>query len=187
MSVPIAALVALVGMAMPVAAKAAGTPGSPTAGPPGVGQLQPMPTLPVNICQSSALPRDYGTNFPTPGDPDGFGFANQTVIGWEGNYYAPFEYLSGSYFARGVPDTYQPGGSGQAYCGAMYSFGVYTYGLAAGQAPPAGSVQWTEADGYLPAMTTSFTRNDVAISITDFANEQSLDGSPVELVYTRVK
>jgi alpha-galactosidase-like protein len=68
----------------------------------------------------------------------------------------------------------------------MYSFGVYTYGLAAGQAPPAGSVQWTEADGYLPAMTTSFTRNDVAISITDFANEQSLLGSPVELVYTRV-
>ncbi len=146
-----------------------------------------MPTLPVNICQNSALPRDYGTNFPTPGDPDGFGFANQTVIGWEGNYYAPFEFLSGSYFARGVPDTYQPGGEGQAYCGAMYSFGVYTYGLAAGHAPPAGSVQWTEADGYLPAMTTSFTRNNVAIAITDFANEQSVGGSPVELVYTRVK
>ena len=68
----------------------------------------------------------------------------------------------------------------------MYSFGVYTYGLAAGQAPAAGSVQWTEADGYLPAMTTSFTRNDVAISITDFADEQSVGGNPVELVYTRV-
>jgi hypothetical protein len=68
----------------------------------------------------------------------------------------------------------------------MYSFGVYTYGLAASQAPAAGSVQWTEADGYLPAMTTSFTRDGVAISITDFANEQSIDGTPVELVYTRV-
>ncbi|MGH3165354.1 MAG: NEW3 domain-containing protein, partial [Trebonia sp.] len=124
--------------------------------------------------------------FPTPSDPNGFGYANQTVIGWEGNYYAPFDYLSGSYFARGVPQTYQPGGTGQAYCGAMYSFGVYTYGLAAGQAPAAGSVQWTEADGYLPAMTTSFTRNDVAISITDFANEQSIGGTPTELVYTRV-
>jgi len=182
----IAALAALAGMALPAAAQAAGAPGSPTASPPASGQLQPMPTLPVNICQNSALPRDYGTNFPTPGDPDGFGFANQTVLGWEGNYYAPFEYLSGSYFARGVPDTYQPGGTGQAYCGAMYSFGVYTYGLAAGQAPPAGSVQWTEAGGYLPAMTTSFTRNNAAISITDFANEQSIGGSPVELVYTRV-
>jgi hypothetical protein len=146
-----------------------------------------MPTLPKNICNNASLPTDYGTNFPTPGDPDGFGFANQTVIGWEGNYYAPFDYLSGSYFARGVPDTYQPGGTGQAYCGAMYSFGVYTYGLAAGQAPAAGSVQWNEADGYLPAMTTSFTRNGVAISITDFANEQSIGGVPTVLVYTRVK
>jgi hypothetical protein len=184
MTVLTAALAALVGMAMPAVAKPAGAPGSATAGP---GPLQPMPTLPVNICQNSALPRDYGTNFPTPRDPNGFGFANQTVIGWENNYYAPFEYLSGSYFARGVPDTYQPGGTGQSYCGAMYSFGVYTYGLAAGQAPPAQSVQWTEADGYLPAMTTSFTRGGVAVSITDFANEQSVGGVPVELVYTRVK
>jgi hypothetical protein len=168
-------------MAVPAAAIPGGNPD-----PSGGGGLQPMPALPVNICQNPALPRDYGTNFPTPGDPYGFGFANQTVIGWEGNYYAPFEYLSGSYFARGVPDTYQPGGKGQAYCGAMYSFGVYDYGLAAGQAPPAGSVRWTEGDGYLPAMTTSFTRGDVAISITDFANEQSIGGGPVELVYTRV-
>jgi hypothetical protein len=182
----LAALAALAGMAMPAAAKTAGT-SSTTAAPPGSStQLQPMPTLPKNICQDSALPTDYGTNFPTPSDPNGFGFANQTAIGWENNYYAPFEYLSGSYFARGVPDTYQPGGKGQSYCGAMYSFGVYTYGLAAGQAPPAGSEQWTEANGYLPAMTTSFTRNGVAIKITDFANEQSIGGTPVELVYTRV-
>ena len=89
--------------------------------------------MPVNSCQNSALPRDYGTNFPTPNDPNGFGYANQTVIGWEGNYYAPFAYLSGSYFARGVPLTYQANGKGTTYCGAMYSFGVYTHGLAAGR------------------------------------------------------
>jgi hypothetical protein len=68
----------------------------------------------------------------------------------------------------------------------MYSFGIYTYGLASGQAPAAGSVRWTMADGYLPAMTTSFTRNDVAISITDFADKVTIGGNPVELVYTRV-
>jgi len=186
MTVLAAALAALAGMAMPAAAKAAGSGGGAAVAPPGSGQLQPMPTLPVNICRNSALPQDYGTNFPTPGDPYAFGYANQTVIGWTNNYYAPFEYLSGSYFARGVPDTYQSGGEGQSYCGAMYSFGVYAYGLAAGQAPPAQSVQWTEADGYLPAMTTSFTRDDVAIKITDFANEQSIGGTAVELVYTRV-
>ncbi len=42
------------------------------------------------------------------------------------------------------------------------------------------------ADGYLPALTTSFTRNDVKISITDFADKQTIVGSPVELMYTRV-
>ncbi len=145
---------------------------------------EPLPNLPVNACQDSTLPRDYGTNFPVPSDPNGFGFANQTVIGWEGNYYAPFAYLSGSYFARGVPQQYTQ--SGTTYCGAMYSFGAYTYGLSAGQAPAPGSVQWTMADGYLPALTTSFSRNGVAISITDFADRVSLRGSPVELVYTRV-
>ena len=138
----------------------------------------------MNSCHDSTLPRSYGTNFPTPADPSGFGFANQTVIGWEGNYYAPFAYLSGAYFARGVPDHYTQGG--QTYCGAMYSFGAYTYGLAPGQAPAPGSVHWAMAGGYLPAMITSFTRGNVAISITDFANRQVIGGNPVELVYTRV-
>ena len=176
MTVGAAAFATLVSMAVPAAA----------ASDSGRGRLVPLQPMPVNICQDSSLPRDYGTNFPTPSDPFGFGFANQTAIGWEGNYYAPFAYLSGSYFARGVPQTYQAGGKGTTLCGGMYSFGVYTYGLAAGQAPAAGSVQWTEADGYLPAMITSFTRNNVAVSITDFANEQSIGGVPVELVYTRV-
>ncbi|HEY2508471.1 MAG TPA: NEW3 domain-containing protein [Streptosporangiaceae bacterium] len=184
LSVLTAALATLLAMAIPGGASAAWQ--SPGNGMPAGQPPQPIQTLPVNICNNSALPKDYGTNFPTPGDPYGFGYANQTVIGWEGNYYAPFEYLSGSYFARGVPDTYQPGAHGQSYCGAMYSFSAYDYGLAAGQAPPAGSVQWTEADGYLPAMTTSFTRAGVAISITDFADEQAIGGTPVELVYTRV-
>src|SRR6266700_2705024 len=146
---------------------------------------EPLPNLPVNACQDSTLPRDYGTNFPVPRDPNGFGFANQTVIGWEGNYYAPFAYLSGAYFARGVPAHFTQGST--TFCGAMYSFDVYKYGLSAGQAPPPGSVHWTMADGYLPAMTTSFTRDDVAISITDFADRQTINGSPVELVYTRVR
>ena len=177
-------LIALTGTALPAAARTTETGAS--SGTAGDGQLHPLQTLPVNICQNAALPRDYGTNFPTPSDPFGFGFANQTAIGWENNYYAPFEYLSGSYFARGVPLTYQRNGAGTTYCGAMYSFGVYTYGLPAGQAPAAGSVQWNQADGYLPAMITSFTRDNVAVSITDFADEQSIGGAPVELVYTRV-
>ena len=148
------------------------------------GQYVALPALPVNSCNDSSLPRSYGTNFPAPADPYGFGYLNQTAIGWEGNYYAPFAYLSGAYFARGVPQRYQQ--SGRSYCGGMYSFGVYTYGLAPGQAPPPGSVRWTMADGYLPALTTSFTRGGVAVSITDFADQQAIGGGPAELIYTRV-
>jgi len=176
----IGAIATAVALIVPAqAASAAGA--APAAGTP---TFDPLPNLPVNACNDSTLPRDYGTNFPVPSDPNGFGFANQTVIGWEGNIYAPFEYLSGSYFARGVPQKYTRGSSN--YCGAMYSFGVYDYGLAAGQAPAPGSVRWTMANGYLPAMTTSFTRNNVAISITDFASKQTIAGNPAELVYTRV-
>jgi len=174
----LAAMAVTAAVAVPAAAGA-------TRRTPGGDPLQPVPPLPVNACHDSNLPRDYGTNFPTPGDPLGFGFANETAIGWEHNLYAPFEYLSGSYFARGVPTTYQS--RGQSLCGAMYSFSAYTYGLAPGQAPAPGSVHWTMADNYLPAMTTSFERNQVAISITDFANRQSIGGNPVELVYTRVR
>ena len=158
---------------------------APTPAAPGAGSSYiPLPGLPVNACNNASLPTDYGTNFPTPSDPNGFGFANQTAIGWTGNYYAPFEYLSGSYFARGVPDTYKQGST--SYCGQMYAFGAYTYGLASGQAPAAGSVHWSMADGHLPAMITSFTRNVVAITITDFADQQTIGGHPVEIVYTRI-
>ena len=58
---------------------------SPAHGP-GLGSFQPLPNLPVNACNDSTLPRDYATNFPVPNDPSGFGFANQTVIGWKLNY-----------------------------------------------------------------------------------------------------
>src|SRR4029077_952855 len=120
------------------------------------GAYQPPPDLPVNSCGDASLPPSSGTNFPVPTDPYAFGFANQSVIGWEGNWYAPISFLSGSYFARGVPAQYTQ--SGTTYCGAMYSFGIYTYGLGSGR-PKTGSVTWRMADGYLPALTTSFTRN----------------------------
>jgi hypothetical protein len=138
---------------------------APAAASNGATSGSPMPDLPYNACNNTSLPTDYGTNFPTPNDPYGFGYYNQTAIGWEGNWYAPFAYLSGSYFARGVPTTYTDSG-GTQYCGAMYSFGVYTYGLKTGQAPPAQSETWTEADGYLPALTTSFTSELTRVSCT---------------------
>ncbi|MBP2326740.1 hypothetical protein JOF56_007125 [Kibdelosporangium banguiense] len=149
-----------------------------------VAAYDPVPAMPHNACNNTSLPRSYGTNFPTPRDPYAFGWYNQSAIGWQGNWYPAFSYLSGSYFARGVPTTYAQGGT--TYCGAMYSFGAFTYGLSAGQSPSAQSIQWTMDSGYLPALRTSFTRNNVAISITNFANRAVIGGNAYVLAYTRV-
>jgi hypothetical protein len=152
---------------------------SPTPTPTGGGtptSYQGMPNLDPNACHNSGLPRSYGTNFSTPSDPFGQGFQDTTAIGWDGNYWPVFEYLSGSFFARGVGSTYN------GLCGAMYSFSAYTYG----GSPAAQSVTWTEDSGYLPAMKTSRTSGSVGISIKDFADRVSVNGNPFMLVYVRV-
>ena len=172
---------------------AACTPGGiPGAAGPGETTFQAPPTLPThaantagNAC-SASLPADWGTNFPYPADPyapitdGGVAVRNQSIIGWEGNYYAPFAYLSGSFFARGVNGTFTQGPS--SYCGTMFSFGIY--GSNGVHAP--GSVKWTMADGYLPALTTSFYSGSVAVSITNFADSVSIGGSSFVVVYSRV-
>jgi hypothetical protein len=147
--------------------------------------FETLPQLPVNVCNNANLGRSFGTNFPTPRDPFAFGWFNQSAIGWQGNWYPAFSYLSGSYFARGVPNTFTQGGT--SFCGAMYQFSVFTFGLAAGQSPPAQSIQWTMDSGYLPALRTSFTRNNVAISITNFANRTVIGNNPFVLAYTRIQ
>ena len=64
----------------------------------------------------------------------------------------------------------------------MYSFSIYdTSGPRAAQ-----SVQWTEDSGYFPAMTTSFTTGTTAISIKNFADDETIAGTPAVLVYTQV-
>jgi ricin-type beta-trefoil lectin protein len=142
--------------------------------------LAGLPAVESNSCENSSLPAAFGTNFPTPADPFGQGFSNESAIGWPGNYWPVFAYLSGSYFARGVPTTYNS--SGTTLCGGMYSFSIYN----TNGPRPAQSVQWTEDGGYLPALTTSFTTGTTAVSIKNFADEESIGGTPTMLVYTQV-
>lgn len=141
---------------------------------------QGIPAVVPNACGNSSLPNAYGTNFPTPTDPYGQGYYNETALGWDGNYWPVFQYLSGSFFARGVPTTYNVNGTN--ICGAMYSFSIYQLG----GARPAQSVQWTQESGYLPAMTTSFTSGSTTVSIKEFEDKVTIGGSPVGVVYARV-
>jgi hypothetical protein len=142
--------------------------------------FQGLPAVTPNSCGNSSLPNSYGTNFPTPSDPNGEGYPNVTAIGWPGNYWPVYEYLSGSFFARGVPTTFSQNGT--SYCGGMYTFSAYDYG----GAPPAQSETWTEANGYLPAMTSTRTVGSVTIAITDFADQVTIGGNPFMLVYVQV-
>jgi len=146
----------------------------------GTGNFQGLPNVAPNACGSTTLPKSYGTNFPVPSDPNGQGFANETAMGWDGNFWPVIGYLSGSFFARGVHNTYTAGST--SYCGAMYTFSAYDFG----GAPGAGSVQWTEDSGYLPAMTTTRTSGSVGISIKEFADKVTIAGNPFMLMYVRV-
>jgi hypothetical protein len=146
----------------------------------GTGTFQGLPNVAPNACNSTTLPKAYGTNFPVPSDPNGQGFANETAMGWDGNFWPVIGYLSGSFFARGVVNTYTAGST--SYCGAMYTFSAYDFG----GAPGAGSVQWTEDSGYLPAMTTTRTSGSVGISIKEFADKVTIAGNPFMLMYVRV-
>ncbi|HEU5333310.1 MAG TPA: RICIN domain-containing protein [Actinocrinis sp.] len=139
-----------------------------------------IPAVAPNACGNSSLPNAYGTNFPTPTDPFGQGFFNETALGWDGNFWPVFAYLSGSFFARGVPTTFNANGT--TICGAMYSFSIYNLN----GNRPAQSVQWTEEGGYLPAMTTSFSSGNTAVAIKEFADKVTIGGNPVDLVYARV-
>jgi hypothetical protein len=142
--------------------------------------FQGLPAVAPNACHNAALPRSYGTNFSTPNDPFGQGFFNDTALGWDGNFWPLTEYLSGSFFARGVPTTFN--NAGTTICGAMYSFGIYQLG----GVRPAQSVRWDQDSGYLPAMRTSFTSGTTAVAIKDFADKVTIGGNPFLLVYTRV-
>ncbi len=149
--------------------------------------LQAVPQLPRNACKNNSLPQAWGTNFPTPEDPAGWG-DNTTAMGWEGNWWPPQAYLSGAFFARGVgTGTYKITFGKTAYvgttvCGTMYSFGVAT----AGGTPAAASVKWAMDSGYLPAFTTSLSRSGVDISIKNFENKVTIGGHDFGLVYSRV-
>lgn len=84
-------------------------------------------------------------------------------IGWEGNQQGVVTCLGGVFFIQ--DGLYQ-----------NYGFGIYD------GAP----TTWTDADGYLPAQTTSFSADGARISITEFADRVVLGGDAYVAVYSRV-
>jgi hypothetical protein len=93
------------------------------------------------------------------GGPNG----DASAIGWLGNGQGATACLGGSF--------YVPNGINTAY-----GFGVYNYS----------ATTWTNADGYLPALVTSFTVDGASVSITNFGDRVTIGGHPYVLIYSRV-
>jgi len=108
---------------------------------------------------SSAAP------YPCPAG-GGSGFTTGTdssAIGWLGNNQGANACLGGSFYVPNGIDT-------------TYGFGVYN----------SSPTTWTNADGYLPALVTSFTSSGAKVSITNFGDRVVIGGNPYVLIYSRV-
>jgi hypothetical protein len=102
---------------------------------------------------------------PTCGTSTNTEYAQGTTaaaIGWAGNDQAVVACLSGSFVVKNNGQT--------------YGYGVYD----------GSRTTWVNADGFLPALVTSFSRDGADISITNFGDKISIGGHSFVVVYSRV-
>ncbi|HEX4255984.1 MAG TPA: hypothetical protein VH089_12885, partial [Streptosporangiaceae bacterium] len=104
-------------------------------------------------------------------------FGDATAIGWAGNSQGVVACLGGSFWVdTSGPDGGPGSASTAAVSGTTYGYGVYDDS----------KTSWANADGYLPAMVTSFARDGAEISITNFGDQVTVGGHDYVFVYSRV-
>ncbi len=130
---------------------------------------------PVAPAGANPTPSPTGAPGPAPAyrcnfnvDTDAFTGADATAsaIGWLGDHNSVITCLGGTFVVQDGP-----GGLFQ-----QYGFGVYE-----GQ-----RTTWADAGGYLPAQVTTFGDQGATVSITEFADQVVLGGTPFVAVYGRV-
>ena len=116
-------------------------------------------TAPAEASAASSAP------YPCPagGGPGFTTGTDSSAIGWLGNGQGANACLGGSFYVPNGIDT-------------TYGFGVYN----------GSPTTWTNADGYLPALVTSFTADNAKVSITNFGDRVVIGGNPFVLIYSRV-
>jgi hypothetical protein len=122
----------------------------------------------VAAARTPAQPRDAAAG-PICGTTTDVEYATGTAasaIGWPGNDQAVVACLTGSFVVKNTA--------------VLYGYGV------AGAISARNKATWTNAQGYLPALTTGFTTAGVRVSITNFADEVTLGGHAFVAVYSRV-
>ena len=104
-------------------------------------------------------------------------FGDASVIGWAGNSQGVVACLGGSFWVdTSGPDGGPGSASTAAVTGTTYGYGVYD------DSP----TTWTNADGYLPALVTTFHRGGATISITNFGDDVTIGGNAYVIIYSRV-
>jgi hypothetical protein len=132
----------------------------------------------VAATAATAAPYNCAPNGPA-GDQMIYGtFGDAGVIGWAGNTQAVVACLGGSFFVdTSGPDGGPGSNSTAAVTGTTYGYGVYD------DSP----TTWTNADGYLPALVTTFHRDGATISITNFGDDVTIGGHAFVIIYSRVQ
>jgi hypothetical protein len=85
------------------------------------------------------------------------------AIGWLGNDEGAVACLGGSFYVQNSIDT-------------TYGFGVYNYT----------PTTWTDVDGYLPALVTSFKDRGAKVAITNFGDRVVIGGNAYVAIYSQV-
>jgi hypothetical protein len=139
--------------------------------------LGAVPAASATTATTATPPYNCSPNGPA-GSQTVYGtFGDAGVIGWAGNSQAVTACLGGSFWV----DTSGPNGgpgsaSTAAVTGTTYGYGVYD------DSP----TTWTNADGYLPALVTTFHRNGATISITNFGDDVRIGGHAYVVIYSQV-
>ena len=130
--------------------------------------------MPAVASATTAPPYSCAPNGPT-GSQTVYGtFGDASVIGWAGNSQGVVACLGGSFWVDTSGPDAGPGSASTApVTGTTYGYGVYD------DSP----TTWTNANGYLPALVTTFHRDGAAISITNFGDQVS---NEFVIVYSRV-
>ena len=129
-------------------------------GSPAANAATPSPAI---LTTGSGPASKYDCSFNVVTDAFTGAYATASAIGWEGNHEGVVTCLGGTFLV-------------QDGINRQYGFGIYN----------GSSTTWVDANGYLPAQITSFSRSGAAISITEFADKLMVDGDAYVAVYSRV-
>src|SRR6202012_2177560 len=139
--------------------------------------LAAVPVAGAATAATTAPPYNCAPNGPA-GSQTVYGtYGAARATGWAGNSQGVVACLGGSFWVDTSGPTGAPGSpSPAAVSGTTYGYGVYDDSR----------TTWKNADGYLPALVTSFSRDGASISITNFGDGATGAAPNYVFIYSRV-